>query len=133
MGSDKDKKSKEKIVTVKIRDEKAQKLGQKKVQIDERTGVAQVRAQTKEGSWVLASVQIPLSNLEIINPKPSSSEVLERLNHPHAIQNKFLKKFLLKITDNYGEIEGVRGKLNFKTHRFKKKKKQPEAKKSPRG
>ncbi|MHA1145953.1 MAG: hypothetical protein ACTSRW_14520 [Candidatus Helarchaeota archaeon] len=133
MGSDDGKKKKEKIVSIKVRDEKAQKLGQTKLTIDEKAGVGQIRAQTKEKGWVLSSVQIPLSRLELLNSKPSSDEVLERLNNPHPLKNKYLKKYLQKLTDTYGEIERIRGKYNYKTHRYKRKKKQPEPKKSVRG
>ena len=86
MGSD-EKKKKEKLVTIKIRDEKAQKLGQSKLQIDEKAGIGLIRAQTQDKGWVLASVQIPLSQLELLDSKPSSSAVLERLNNPQFLKN----------------------------------------------
>ncbi len=117
------------MIIVKVRDIKGQKLDQLKT-TTEKSGIVQIRAlHPEEKRWVLQSFKIPLKALGFTK-KSKQKEVLEILNSPFNVKDLNIKKYLLKILDNYEAFKTDRN--NFKTKRFKRKKKSPEAKKSPR-
>ena len=118
------------MIIVKVRDIKGQKLEQFKT-VTEKSGIVQIRGlHHEEKRWVLQSFKIPLKSLGFTK-KTNKMDILEVLNKPFKIANQDIKKYLIKILDNYEAIQTDRKK--FKTKRFKRKKKSPEAKKSPRG
>ncbi|NHI93868.1 MAG: hypothetical protein EAX96_15375 [Candidatus Lokiarchaeota archaeon] len=118
----------EEMIIVKIRDIKGQKLEQFKTL--EKDGIVEIRAlHPEEKRWVIQSFKIPLKELGF-DKKTKQKEILNLLNQPFTITNSKIKKFIIKIFDTY---EGFQtDKKNFKTKRFKRKRKTPEAKKSPR-
>jgi len=118
------------MIIVKVRDVKGQKLDQFRT-TTEKSGIVQIRGMNKEEHrWVLQSFKIPLKSLGFTK-KTKQMDILEVLNKPFRIKNQNIRKYLIKILDNYEAIQTDRKK--FKTKRFKRKKKSPEAKKSPRG
>ena len=83
----------------------------------------------EENRWIIQSFKIPLKDLGF-DKKSKQKDILKVLNEPYKIKNLKLKKYVTKIFDTY---EGFKtDKKNFKTVRFKRKRKQPEARKSPR-
>jgi len=118
------------MIIVKVRDVKGQKLEQFRT-TTEKSGIIQIRGlHHEEKRWVLQSFKVPLKSLGFTK-KTKQSEILEVLNSPFRIKNQNIRKYLIKILDNYEAIQQDRKK--FKTKRLKRKKKSPEAKKSPRG
>ena len=116
------------MIIIKIRDIKGQKLEQFKTV--EKDGVIEIRAlHPEEKRWVIQSFKFPLQDLGF-DKKTKQKEILKLLNQPFNITNPKIKKYLTKIFDTY---EGFKtDKKNFKTIRFKRKRKTPEARKSPR-
>lgn len=118
------------MIIVKVRDVKGQKLEQFRTTTD-KSGIVQIRGlHHEEKRWVLQSFKIPLKLLGFTK-KSKQKEIMDVLNSPFRIKNQNIRKYLIKILDNYEAIKTDR--KNFKTKRFKRKKKSPEAKKSPRG
>ena len=120
--------SDDEMIIVKIRDIKAQKL--ERFKTVEKDGITEIRAlHPEEKRWVIQSFKIPLLELGF-DKKTKQKEILKLLNQPFKITNTKIKKYLTKIFDTY---EGFKtDKKNFKTIRFKRKRKTPEARKSPR-
>ena len=118
----------EEMIIIKIRDIKGQKL--ERFKTVEKDGVIEIRAlHPEEKRWVIQSFKIPKAGLGF-DKDSKQKEILKLLNQPFNIKNPKFKKYLTKIFDTY---EGFKtDKKNFKTIRFKRKRKQPEARKSPR-
>ncbi|MHA1895452.1 MAG: hypothetical protein ACTSX4_13205 [Candidatus Helarchaeota archaeon] len=117
------------MIIVKVRDAKGQKLEHFNT-VKKDQGIIEIKAlHPEEKRWVLQSFKIPLKKLGF-NKKSKQKEILKLLNTPYKIKNLKIRKYVTKIFDTY---EGFRtDKKDFKTERFKRKRKTPEAKKSPR-
>ncbi|MHA1377663.1 MAG: hypothetical protein ACTSRG_04675 [Candidatus Helarchaeota archaeon] len=98
-------------------------------EFDPKIGYSQVRGkESKETGFVIQSFQLPLEYLGL-NVDTERKKVVEVLNHPELIPHKKLSDFLKKIIDTYEEIKEERGKFEYKTKRFKRKRKTPQPKK----
>ena len=74
----------------------------------------------KEKRWLTLSYKIPISNLGL-EEDSDKKQILDKLLNPFSIMNKETKGLLTKLLDQYGPIKPKKGRLEYKTERFKKK------------
>lgn len=116
------------FIKIRLRDEKKM-IGLKEYEFDPKLGTKQVRGRTsKNTGYVIQSFELPLEYLGL-TVNSDRKEVLEMLNNPDKIPHKKLSEFIKKIIDIYDEIKEERNKFQYKTKRFKRKRKVPEPKK----
>ncbi|MHA1792440.1 MAG: hypothetical protein ACTSVI_07330 [Promethearchaeota archaeon] len=117
-------------ITITIQDVKKKKIVEAREKTDN-DGVIEVRTRIKKESWTSEEVKynwktteyrIPLMKIGLTKDA-SKSEILEVLNNPQHVANKKIGLILKKLVKSYGGIKGGgKGKYEFKTERFKKKK-----------
>ncbi|MHA1382917.1 MAG: hypothetical protein ACTSR3_04065 [Candidatus Helarchaeota archaeon] len=115
------------FITIRIRNEKKMR-DLRKSEFDPKIGYSQVRGrESKETGFVIQSFRVPLEYLGL-KVNSERKKVLNVLNNPELIPHKKLSEFVRKIIDTYEEIKEERNKFEYKTKRFKRKKKVPQPK-----
>ncbi|MBD3188809.1 hypothetical protein GF325_18415 [Candidatus Bathyarchaeota archaeon] len=117
-------------INIRIQKVKQKHIVEQKEKAD-KDGVIEVRTHIKNESWTTEEVKykwktteyrIPLMKLGF-RKDANKGDILEVLNNPQQIVNKRIQELLKKLVNFYGGIKGGgRGKFEFKTARFKKKK-----------
>ncbi|MHA1368286.1 MAG: hypothetical protein ACTSWN_14350 [Promethearchaeota archaeon] len=118
-------------VTITIQKPKKKDIAEQREKVD-KNGIVEVRTHIKKESytseeivldtWKTTEYRIPLKLLGL-KADAKRSEILDKLNNPHRVVNKKVAEILKKIIKSYGGVKGIsKGKYNFETERFKKKK-----------
>ena len=101
----------------------------KETEFDSKIGYSQIKGkESKETGFVIQSFQVPLEYLGL-TVDTDRKQVVEVLNNPEMVPHKKLGDFIRKIIDTYEDIKEERNKFEYKTKRFKRKRKTPQPKK----
>ena len=116
------------FITIRIRNSKKM-TDLKETEFDSKIGYSQLKGkESKETGFVIQSFQVPLEYLGL-TVDTDRKQVVEVLNNPEMIPHKKLGEFIRKIIDTYEDIKEERNKFEYKTKRFKRKRKTPQPKK----